>query len=312
MRDPHTDDNRDLGFGTVVASQSRQRLLNRDGSFNVTRKNLHFWASLNIYHTLLTIPWWRFLSLVVIFYLFINVVFASLYIAVGPGSLVGPPNDGIDNNFFQAFFFSIQTFATIGYGQIIPVGIVPNLLVTIESLVSLISFALVTGLVFARFSRPTAKILFSDQAIIAPYRDITAFEFRITNLRKNQIIELEAKVLFARFENVDSKPVRRFYTLPLERNRVTFFPLSWTIVHPIDQDSPIYNLTPKDLEDTDAEFLILLTGIDETFSQTVHTRSSYKNNEIIWNARYKDIFNYPKDGEPLTIDIERLHTIERL
>jgi inward rectifier potassium channel len=305
------EENKDLGFGSVVARESRQRLLNRDGTFNVARKNLNLWTSVNFYHSLLVMPWLGFLAIVAIFYVFINSMFALAYIACGIESLAVPANSLVKNSFLQGFFFSVQTFATIGYGHVNPVGLMANIIVTIESIISLLSFALVTGLVFARFSRPTAKILFSEKAIIAPYRGISAFEFRITNLRKNQIIELEAKVLFARFEDVDGRPLRRFYTLPLERNKVTFFPLSWTIVHPIDQESPLHNLTPQNFIDTDAEFLILLTGIDETFSQTVHARSSYKADEIVWNAKFKDIFNYPKANEPLTIDVDKLHSIER-
>src|SRR5262249_17262363 len=154
----------------------------------------------------------------------------------------------------------------------------------------------------------TAQIIFSDKAIIAPYRGITAFEFRITNARKNQLIELGAKVLFTRFEQVDGQSLRRFYNLKLERTKVTFFPLSWTIVHPIDEKSALYRLKEEDLLTSNAEFLILLTGIDETFSQTVHTRSSYKADEIIWNARFKDVFIIPtKTDELLTIDVRRIN-----
>src|SRR5262249_29544799 len=151
---------------------------------------------------------------------------------------------------------------------------------------------LATGILFARFSRPTAKILFSRNAIIAPYRENIAFEFRIANERKNQIIELEAKVLFTRFEPIDGSSTRRYYSLALERSKVAFFPLTWTIVHPITPTSPLYGLTDQDLRETRAEFLILLTGIDETFSQTVHSRSSYRADEVIWNARFTDVFEH--------------------
>ncbi|HEX8183188.1 MAG TPA: hypothetical protein VF747_00505, partial [Blastocatellia bacterium] len=149
-------------------------------------------------------------------------------------------------------------------------------------------------------------------AIIAPYKDTTAFEFRITNARRNQIIELEAQVLFARFEEDDGRSVRRFYPLSLERERVTFFPLSWTIVHPIDEASPLHGLNHEDLRQTNAEFLILLTGIDETFSQTVHARSSYQADEVVWNAKFGDVFNRSISGETLAIDVRRLHVIERV
>jgi inward rectifier potassium channel len=167
-------------------------------------------------------------------------------------------------------------------------------------------------MIFARFSRPTAKILFSNSAIMAPYRGITAFEFRIANARKNQLIELEAKVLFSRTEDPQSKAGRQFHELSLERRKVAFFPLSWTIVHPIDEHSPLYGLTEEDFRLGQAEFLVLLTGIDETFSQTVHARSSYRAEEVVWNAKFANIFNRPQGNDGLGIDVSRLHDIEQV
>ena len=305
------DETRDLGFGSVVAGESRERLLNRDGTFNVARSGLSFWSSLSLYHALLTIQWWKFLSIVALFYIIANALFAVGYVLCGPGALGGATGGVNDHEFMRAFFFSVQTFSTIGYGHVNPVGLAANMLVMVEALVGLLGFALVTGLLFARFSRPTARIIFSNSAVVAPYRGITAFEFRITNARRNQIIELEAQVLFTRFEDVGGKSLRRFYNLTLERHRVAFFPLSWTIVHPIDEASPLSKLTRDDLLRMNAEFLILLTGIDETFSQKVHTRSSYKADEIVWNAKFSDIFKRSEGGEELTIDVRRLHSIER-
>lgn len=303
--------NRDLGFGSVVTNESRQRFLNRDGSFNVARKGLKFWSSLSLYQSLLTMPWWEFLAFVIIAYLGLNILFASAFLLCGPDALSGPTNGEYDRGFYRAFFFSVQTFSTIGYGHISPAGLMPNIIVTAEALTGLLIFALATGLLFARFSRPTAKILFSRAAIIAPYQDITALEFRITNARRNdQIIELEAKVLFARFEQVNGDRTRRFYDLRLERDKVNFFPLSWTVVHPIDEQSPLYRLSVDDLRRSDAELIVLLTGIDETFSQIVHTRSSYKTDEIIWGAKFANIYNPMIDSEPLTIDVRRLDVVE--
>jgi inward rectifier potassium channel len=301
---------RDLGFGSVVTRESRQRLLNRDGSFNVMRAGLGFLASLNPYHALLTMSWGRFFGLTALFYFGANLLFAIAYLFCGAGALSAQARSGIDSQFLQSFFFSIHTLATIGYGTISPVGIAANVIVSIESFIGLFGLALCTSLLFARFSRPTAKILFSDHAVIAPYRGITAFEFRIANVRRNQIIELEAKALFARFEEVDGRPLRRFYPLKLERDRVVFFPLSWTIAHPIDETSPLYGMSAEDMRESRGEFLVLLTGFDETFSQTVNARSSYLAEEVVWNARFADIFNRPADDGLLTIDVRKLHSIE--
>jgi inward rectifier potassium channel len=301
---------RDLGFGSVVSRQSRQRLLNPDGSFNVVRSGLGLLETIAPYQQLLTVSWTGFFAIVVALYLLINALFALAYFAEGSTALMGPGADMLGGHFSQAFFFSVQTFATIGYGQIGPNGFAANALVTIEALVGLIFQALATGLLFARFSRPTASILFSHRAIIAPYNGGLSLQFRIANRRKNEIIQLEAQVLFSAMQP-DGRGglVRRYILLPLERNKVTFFPLSWTIVHPIDQASPLAGQTSDQLVAAEAEVLVLLSGIDETFAQTVHTRSSYRAEDIVWNRRFRSIF-VQEQGGSLSVDISRLHEIE--
>ena len=299
---------KDLGFGSVVSGESRQRLLNRDGSFNVARRGLRLATSLSPYHLLLTTTWTRFMGLVVGSYVILNGLFAVAYLLCGAGSLSG--SNGVEAGFARAFFFSVETFSTIGYGIIGPVGMAANLVVTVEALVGLLWLALATGLLFARFSRPTARVLFSRTAVIAPYRGITAFEFRIANARSSQLIELRATVMFARFENVGGRQLRRFYPLELERASVVFFPLSWTIVHPITEASPLQGLTRDDLRRCEGEFLVLLSGIEETFAQQVHARSSYKWDEIVWGAKFSDILHHPRGDEAMTIDVGRLHAIE--
>lgn len=303
------DPGRDLGFGSVVAGQSRRRLLNPDGSFNVVREGLSPITSLSVYHTLLTTTWPRFLGFTVVSYLLVNALFALGYMACGPDALGGLRSDTPQGRFTEEFFFSIQTFATIGYGVVYPRSLAANLLVTVESLVGLLGFALATGLLFARFARPTARILFSRRALIAPYHGITAFEFRIANVRSNQLIDVAARVQLSRLRS-DGR--RDFIPLPLERNQVVFFPLSWTIVHPIDETSPLWGMTENDLLAQDVEFLILMTGTDETFAQVVHTRSSYKADEVVWGARFANLFNPPTPDGVLSIDIGKLHDYERV
>ena len=302
------DPNRDLGFGAVVARESRQRLLNRDGSFNVVREGLSFLQTLSPYQYLLTTSWPRFLGLIVLFYLTTNCVFAMAFVAAGPGQISGATATTLGSRLLEMFFFSVQTFATIGYGGMHPVGLAANLLVTLESLVGLLGFALATGILFSRFSQPTAKILFSRNAIIAPYRGITAFEFRIANARSNELIQVEARVMLSRLKPDGN---RDFIPLKLEREKVVFFPLAWTIVHPIDEESPLWGLTQEDLTASQAEVLVLLSGIDETFSQTVHTRSSYRADEIVCGARFADLFNPPTPDGVLSVDVSRLDQIEK-
>jgi inward rectifier potassium channel len=301
---------RDLGFGSVVTGQSRERLINADGSFNVRRTGLPFFTSINPYHTLLTMTWTRFLLLVLALYFFGNIVFATIYMACGPEAIVDTSAQPMANVFIRCFFFSVQTFATIGYGTIHPDGVVPNLVVTIESYYSLIANALITGVVFARFARPTARVIFSEVAVIAPYREGEGLMFRLVNGRNNQLINVRLQVLFARFVNEDGRTVRRFDQLDLERQQVTFFPLSWTVVHPITPTSPLNGLMQEDFTRSDAEILILLTATDETFAQQVHTRSSYKPHEIRCGHKFVSIYNDVADGEPISIDIRKLSRIE--
>ncbi len=303
---------RDLGFGSVVSSQSRQRLLNRDGSFNVERRGFSVWSSLSPYHALLRMAWWRFLALAIAFYIVVNALFAGLYLLCGPQALSGETAGLAGHDFLRAFFFSVQTLSTIGYGHVSPSGLAANLLVTAESLSGLLAFTIVTGLLFARFSRPSASILFSRQAIIAPYGGGRAFEFRIANAHSSQIIELQAKVMLTRFEICGGARTRRYYNLALERDTVAFFPLSWTVVHPIDADSPLRGETPESLRGAQAEFLVLLTGIDETFSDTVHTRSSYIAEEVFWDARFANVFEQEPGNARLAIDLRRLSQIIKI
>jgi inward rectifier potassium channel len=307
-----TSEQRDFGLGSVVSNESNTRFLNRDGSFNVERTGINKFSKINLYHWLLTMTWRKFMAIVVAIFFGLNVVFAISYMLCGSSALADTSNQPTQNEFFRAFFFSVQTFATIGYGTLHPNGFAANFLVTIESLVGIISQALVTGMLFARFSRPTARIKLSDVAVIAPYKDVTGFMFRLVNERANQLIELEMKIAFARFVVENGKKVRKFDPLELERDKVSFFPLSWTVVHPIDENSPLFNLTEQDLSNSDAEFLILLTANDETFSQTVHTRSSYKSTEIVWNAKFVSIYNKAEQGEPISIDVRKLSEIEKL
>jgi inward rectifier potassium channel len=305
------DVNSDLGFGSIVARESRQRLLNRDGTFNVQRQGLRFWESLSAYHYLLTISWSKFFSFVVGAYLLANAIFAFIYLIAGPHALAGAHATSIPARFAETFFFSVHTLATIGYGSMTPATLAANIIVTFETLIGLVGVAVVTGISFARFSRPVAKILFSRNALIAPYRGGRAFMFRIVNQRSNQLVEVAAKVLLSRRKRDGATSLdREFVSLDLERTSVVFFPLSWTIVHPIDAKSPLRDWTAEELVNCDAEFLILLNGFDETFSQTVHTRSSYKASEVVWGARFSSMFEPMEDDGIVRVDIRRLHDIE--
>jgi inward rectifier potassium channel len=305
------DRTRDLGFGTTVSRESRKRLLNRDGSFNVVRHGLGPLESLAVYHTLLAVSWPRFLGLAAGLYVVLNLAFGAAFYALGTSALLGAPAASFGGAFARPFFFSVETFATIGYGHVVPNGFGAHLLVTVEALVGMGYQALAIGLLFARFSRPTASLIFSRHAVVAPYGDGRALEFRIVNRRRNQIIQLEAQVLFSRLErDAAGQEIRRYHVLALERNKVTFFPLSWTIVHPIDETSPLASRSAGDLAREQAEILVLLSGVDETFEQTVHARTSYRADEIVWNARFRSMFLPVAADGTVAVDIRSLHDIE--
>jgi inward rectifier potassium channel len=298
----------DLGFGSKVTQQSQ---LNRDGSFNVERKGLAFFRSISPFHALLTMSWWKFHLTIFATYLLINFLFGFIYWGIGVDELAGDLGKTSMEQFLDAFFFSVHTFTTVGYGNISPQGTLANVVATFDAFVGLMMFALATGLLFARFSRPKARIMFSRNALIAPYRGINAFEFRITNERRSQLIEVEIQLLFSYMESVGDKKFRRFFPLQLERNKVAFLPLHLTVVHPIDRESPLAEMSPEDYENGEAEFLVLITAIDETFSQTVHSRSSYRFEEIVWQAKFSDMFQYSENGA-MSVDIHRLHAYETL
>jgi len=303
-------DRNDLGFGSVVSRQSRDRLLNRDGSFNVQRGGLGFLRSLSLYHWLIELTWPRFLLVLSAGFLAVNLIFSFAYFLCGPGALAGLESGDEAGRFLGGFFFSVQTLATIGYGALAPAGLAANVIVVLESMSGLLLVALGTGISFARFARPRAQILFSRFAVVAPYRDVTALEFRIANARTSELTDVQARVLLARRK---ASGDREFLPLALERDSVLFFPLSWTVVHPIDATSPLYRLRAEELEAAHAELLILLSGTDESSSQVVHTRSSYLASEIVWNARFVSLYDPPgaEDGR-VRIDVGKLSAIERL
>jgi inward rectifier potassium channel len=309
--EPQSDIIRDLGFGTKVMRESALRLLNRDGTFNVSRGGLPLFKSLNLYQALLSMPWWRFNLTFVGLYLLTNVLFALLYYLCGPQGLNGLEAASTGSRLLGCFFFSVQTLTTVGFGHISPHGLPANFLVVLEAFLGLSGFAVAAALMFARFARPRARILFSNRAVIGPYHGTTCFEFRIANGSPNELIEVEVRILLCMTETSDDVRTRHFHQLQLERSKAAFFPLDWTIAHPIEEDSPLYGVTPEQLAREDAEFLVLINAIDDNYSQMVHARSSYKWNEVVWSARFKDMYRHTRNGR-MSIDLKRIHDIQQV
>jgi inward rectifier potassium channel len=256
----------------------------------------------DLYHFALRISWSRFLLLGIGFYIAANALFALIYLI--PGDAIANARPG---SFADAFFFSIQTIATIGYGVMAPATFYGNLIVAIETAFGLIFFAVATGLVFARFSRPTARVLFSRVAVIAPHNGVPTLSFRAANLRHNQILQAEVRVVLLRDEETqEGETIRRFYDLKLARERSPVFAMTFTVMHAIDRDSPLYGATADTLQAQNAELILTGTGIDETIAQPVHVRTSYLPHEIMWGHRFADLFGWTEDGRRV-IDYRRFH-----
>ena len=306
------ENRRDLGFGTQV-NEHDTRLLNRDGSFNVKRNGGTFWSRLNIFNRLMVCSWGRFFLLVISFYLILNFIFAGIYEVVGIENLQGADLSSGGKRFMDAFFFSSQTLTTVGYGRIAPIGFWASSVAAVESLLGLLIFALATSLLYGRFSRPVAHILYSDKAIIAPYLDVTAFMFRMVNERANQLIDLQVEVAMSILEKQpNGKNARRYYGLKLERNRVNFFPTNWTLVHPITQESSMFGLSKEELLNREAEFLILVKATEDTFNQTVHSRISYHAREMVFGAKFTSMVIDGNNDGMSNLDLTKLSNIEEV
>lgn len=299
---------REIGFGNKV-TEPDQRLMNKDGSSNVQRTGLPFFQRLNFYHSLITMPWWKFNLLVLASYLIVNFLFALIYYIFTPNGISGMVFASETERFSEIFFFSAQSLTTVGYGRLNPTGILASTIAAGESMIGLLGFALATGLLYGRFSRPVAKVLFSEKAVIAPYKGISGLMIRIANRKKNELVDISAELLLAYLENSDRKNIRRFKQLKLELTRVNLLSTSWTIVHPIDDESPLKNWNATDYQEKHSEIILLLQAYDETFATTVHARTSYHAKEIFYGERFLPVIEPGPDGSVL-LALDRISSTE--
>jgi inward rectifier potassium channel len=298
----------DLGFGTTNSGGNRN--MNKDGSFNVERTGTSRFRTYEIYHQLIAMSWGKFIFLLLMSYFVTNLFFAFIYYAIGVEHLSGISGDMDQlHKFAEAFFFSSQTLTTVGFGRIAPQGIPASTIAAIESMAGVLVFAIATGLLYGRFSRPQAKLIFSHNALVAPYKgNGHGLMFRIANLRRNQLIEVEVEVNIG-FTEPGAKN-RSFLKLPLERNKIALFPTSWTIVHPIDEESPLYNRSENELATMNLEIFVILKAFDDTFSQTVYSRSSYRADEIVFGAKFLPMFHQQENGTTL-LDLSLIDAMEK-
>jgi inward rectifier potassium channel len=280
------------------------RAINKDGSFNVHRRG-GTWRDVHPYLHLVNLGWPTFLATLFCGYVLVNTLFAALYFALGPGQLAGVEAPTQTGRFLKIFFFSAQTLSTVGYGTMSPKGNAANVVAALEALTGVLVFAVATGLLFGRVSRPSAKIGYSLNMLVAPYQDGTSLQFRVVNRRRNDLMELEARVMLMTVDSSRGRSMRQYKLLKLEREKVLFLPLTWTVVHPIDEESPLRGATPEDLASQQAEIMILIKAYDDTFSQTVLSRYSYRHDEILWHKRFSPAFDVDPEGD-LVLDVERV------
>jgi len=275
-----------------------------DGRFEIVGMNAWYSHWRDPYHLILTIPWQGFAASIIGAYLGTNVIFALLYLAGGDCVANAAPGA-----FWDRFFFSVQTLGSIGYGAMFPKTVYANAMVTIESMSSLIGIAMLTGLAFARFSNPTARVAFSEVATISPHESVPTLSFRMANRRSNQILEAQLKVYLMRDEvTPEGQYIRRIHDLPLVRNQSPSFALSWLALHPINESSPLYGVTPEALVETNSTIVVTLSGVDETVTQMMYARHAYAPQDILWNYRFVDLVYKAPDGDRY-LDYKHFHDV---
>ncbi len=296
------------GFG-VNASDYGGRFVNKNGMPNIEKKGVHFFEKISWFHAMLDLPRWKFFILIFVFYVIVNLVFAFIYYAIGTEHLSGVNKETELGKFWEAFFFSTQTFTTVGFGRISPAGYATSTVAALEALTGLLNFALVTGLLYGRFSKPTAHIKFSENAVIAPYKDISALMLRIAPFKNITLTDAEAKLTLGIVLEENGTKTNKFFPLKLELISVNSLTLSWTIVHPITEESPLFGFLATDFENIQGEFLVYIKAFDDKFSTTVVARSSYIFKEVVFGARFIPMYHQNPEGNKTILDLEKLNSL---
>jgi hypothetical protein len=300
------------GFGTNANSYGG-RFINKNGTANIEKRGMHVLHRISWYHTMIDMPIWRFMLIILSFYVGINFVFASIYYGIGIEHLDGiASSDSEWVKFGQAYFFSAQTFTTVGYGHISPTGFLTSSLSSAEALIGLLSFAIATGLFFGRFSRPTAFLKFSHNAVIGPYGDISGLMIRLTPFKNTNFTDAEAKITLGMSVEENGKLVNKFYTLDLELAKINALSLSWTLVHPITEDSPLFQFTKDDFANNNGEIVVFVKTFDDMFSNTVAIRTSYTFDEVIYGAKFEPMYTRSLDNSKTILNLDKLNSYDNV
>ena len=301
--------NKDTGFGDS-ASGMGGRMINKDGTFNVDRKGISFLTRISSYQSMLTMSRWKFVLVIILFYFLINLGFTFLYWLIGVEHFQGIESQNPVQQFFELYFFSTQTYTTVGYGRINPTGQMANWLASIESLVGFLSFALATGLLYGRFSRPKSFIYFSDKLLHCDFKNGKALMFRMVGFKDDHIltnVEVKVGIRLSVFDEQKNRSFQ-FYNLELERHHVDSLVLNWTVVHPINEESPLYNMNPQQIVDFQPEISATIIGFDEVYSSNVVARVSYAREDLIFGKKFKSM--YFSKGNTTELDIGLLNDVD--
>ncbi|MEO8821540.1 MAG: ion channel [Ginsengibacter sp.] len=303
---PQSTSEINTGFG-VNSSDYGGRFLNKDGQPNIEKKGLGYFEQISFYHILLKMPRWKFFGTILLSYFVINLLFGAVYFFLGVTEFAGIPTHSTFDEFAESFFFSCQTFTTVGYGGISPVGFLASLFSSFEALIGLLSVAVVTGLLYGRFSRPKAYLRFSENALLAPYFKGNAIMLRLAPFKNTILTDAEAKVSLGLIVEENGKLVNKFYQLPLEYDRVNSLTLNWTIVHPITETSPFYNFTEADFLAARGEILVYVKAFDDMFSNIVVTRTSYTLNEVVIGAKFEPMYHRSANENKTLLHLNKLN-----
>jgi inward rectifier potassium channel len=299
--------NEDTGFGTNPDNYGG-RFVNRDGSFNVRKEGIPFLQRFSLYHSMLNMPIWKFYGTLFVFYLSVNFIFCCVYFFIGADQFQGILSNSQWGNFKELFFFSTETYTTVGYGRVNPVGDLANSVAAIESMLGFLSFAVATGLLYGRFSKPKAFLYFSRQALVSPYRGGKGLMFRFAAYKDHHTLtNLEIKVNAALQVEENDKKVFKFYDLVLERSHVETLPMNWTVVHPLNQDSPLFDYSWEDMKKADLEIYVSVRGFDDVYSNVVQQRTSYTYDEILFGRKFVQMYRESSDGKTTIVELQRLH-----
>jgi inward rectifier potassium channel len=305
--DPYIKTNNDTGFGTNASSYGG-RFINRDGTFNIRKEGVSFMNRYSIFHDMLTLPRWKFICVIILFYLCINLLFAGTYLFIGIDQFQGVIGTTFWQKFKEAYFFSTETFTTVGYGRVNPVGDGANLVASFEAMIGFLSFALATGLMYGRFARPRAYLVFSDFALISPFKEGQALMFRFASYKeKHTLTDVEIRVNLGLQIQEDGNTEYRYYELHLERNRVENLSMNWTVVHPLDERSPLRGFGWEDMRASDVELYVLIRGFDDVYSNQVLQRTSYTYHEIRFNGKFVPMYHESDDGKTTILDLHKLN-----